>query len=84
MGQGGPKYCVQRMKGLKRKKVRAGIDSSMDRQGSRSCPEFGRVSSLRIWEPAKSESSDAKYLSHAARTKSYRHECTQGWGSLRV
>jgi hypothetical protein len=38
-------------------------------------PGFGRVSSVRIWEPAKVESSDPKYLSHPARTKFYRHEC---------
>ena len=38
-------------------------------------PGFGRVSSVRIWEPTKAESSDPKYLSHAARTKFYRHEC---------
>jgi hypothetical protein len=38
-------------------------------------PGFGRVSSVRIWEPTKAESSDPKYLSHPARTKFYRHEC---------
>lgn len=38
-------------------------------------PGFGRVSSVRIWEPAKAESSDPKYLSHPARTKFYRREC---------
>ena len=38
-------------------------------------PGFGRVSSVRIWEPTKAESSDPKYLSHAAHTKFYRHEC---------
>jgi hypothetical protein len=38
-------------------------------------PGFGRVSSVRIWEPAKAESSDPKYLSHPAHTKFYRHEC---------
>jgi len=38
-------------------------------------PGFGRVSSVRIWDPTKAESSDPKYLSHAARTKFYRREC---------
>jgi hypothetical protein len=38
-------------------------------------PGFGRVSSVRIWEPAKAESGDPKYLSHPAHTKFYRREC---------
>jgi hypothetical protein len=38
-------------------------------------PGFGRVSSVRVWEPAKAESSDPKYLSHPARTKFYRNDC---------
>jgi hypothetical protein len=38
-------------------------------------PGFGRVSSVRIWDPAKADSSDPKYLSHPARTKFYRDEC---------
>ncbi len=38
-------------------------------------PGFGRVSSVRIWDPAKAESSDPKYLSHPAHTKFYRREC---------
>ena len=38
-------------------------------------PGFGRVSSVRIWEPGKAESSDPKYLSQPARTKFYRQEC---------
>jgi hypothetical protein len=38
-------------------------------------PGFGRVSSVRIWDPAKADSNDPKYLSHEARTKFYRDEC---------
>ena len=38
-------------------------------------PGFGRISSVRVWEPAKSESGDPKYLSKPARTKFYRREC---------
>ena len=38
-------------------------------------PGFGRVTSVRIWEPGKANSSDPKYLSHPARTKFYRTEC---------
>jgi hypothetical protein len=38
-------------------------------------PGFGRVSSVRIWEPTKAESSDPKYLSHPARTRFYRQDC---------
>jgi hypothetical protein len=38
-------------------------------------PGFGRVSSVRIWDPTKAESSDPKYLSRAAHTKFYRSEC---------
>jgi hypothetical protein len=38
-------------------------------------PGFGRVSSVRIWDPTKADSSDPKYLSHEAHTKFYRAEC---------
>jgi hypothetical protein len=38
-------------------------------------PGFGRVSSVRIWEPAKADSSDPKYLSRPTHTKFYRNEC---------
>jgi hypothetical protein len=38
-------------------------------------PGFGRVSSVRIWDPAKAQSSDPKYLSHPAHTKFYKREC---------
>jgi hypothetical protein len=32
-------------------------------------PGFGRVNSVRIWDPAKAGSSDPKYLAQPARTK---------------
>jgi hypothetical protein len=38
-------------------------------------PGFGRVSSVRIWDPAKTDSSDPKYLAQPARTKFYREDC---------
>jgi hypothetical protein len=38
-------------------------------------PAFGRVSSVRIWDPSKVESTDPKYLSHPAHTKFYKREC---------
>jgi hypothetical protein len=38
-------------------------------------PGFGRVSSVRIWDPTKADSSDPKYLSHETYTKFYRAEC---------
>jgi hypothetical protein len=38
-------------------------------------PGFGRINSVRIWDPAKAESTDPKYLSRPAHTKFYRHEC---------
>lgn len=38
-------------------------------------PGFGRVSSVRIWDPDKVQSGDPKYLAHPARTKFYRREC---------
>ena len=37
-------------------------------------PGFGRISSVRIFEPGRASSKDSKYLSNPARTKFYRHE----------
>lgn len=38
-------------------------------------PGFGRVTSVRIWDETKSNSSDPKYLARPARAKFYRDEC---------
>jgi len=38
-------------------------------------PGFGRVTSVRIWEPGKATSGDPKYLARPAYTRFYRNEC---------
>ncbi|MBY4599414.1 AIPR family protein [bacterium BD-1] len=37
-------------------------------------PGFGRISSVRIFEPGRTDSKDSKYLSSPSRTKFYRNE----------
>jgi hypothetical protein len=38
-------------------------------------PGFGRVSSVRIWDPTKADTGGPKYLSRPAATKFYHAEC---------
>ncbi len=38
-------------------------------------PGFGRINSVRVWDPAKAKSRDPKYLPHPPLTKFYRQEC---------
>jgi hypothetical protein len=38
-------------------------------------PGFGRINSVRVWDPTKSKSRDPKYLKHPPLTKFYRDEC---------
>lgn len=38
-------------------------------------PGFGRISSVRVWDPNKAKSKDPKYLSAPPYTKFYRWEC---------
>jgi len=38
-------------------------------------PGFGRINSVRVWDPAKTKSRDPKYLKHPPLTRFYRKEC---------
>ena len=42
---------------------------------NKASPGFGRIGSVRVWDPAKAKSKDPKYLSSPPRTKYYGKEC---------